>query len=109
MHFGKDIIHGIFNNTGDYYFIDIMPEVQTMNSAYFAEQIVKRLAALCYPEGRKAGQRRVMIHSDNAPMHKTKVVLEILEDYQLIRMEHLPSRPDLTLCDFFSLVESRGN
>jgi histone-lysine N-methyltransferase SETMAR len=96
----KTMFTVFFNGTGDY-FINVLPQGQTMNGQYFAEEVIKPLALLCYHGGRKAHGRHVEVHFDNAPIHRTKIVIEMLDKYEFVRMEHPPYSPDLAPCDFF--------
>jgi histone-lysine N-methyltransferase SETMAR len=99
-HENKTMFTIFFNGTGEY-FIDILPQGQTMNGQYFADHVIKPLARVCYPEGRKSHERRVDLHFDNAPIHRTKIVLETIRECELLRIEHPPYSPDLAPCDFF--------
>jgi hypothetical protein len=62
-----------FNGTGQF-LIDILPEDMKMSTDYFADNITNEMARMCYPQGRPARERRVMLHFDNALMHCTGTV-----------------------------------
>jgi hypothetical protein len=62
--------------------------------------VLGRLTEVCYLEGRKSHERRVMVHFDNAPIHNTEEVQDHLTNLRFKRMEYSPYRPDLALCNF---------
>jgi hypothetical protein len=76
----KTMFTVFFNGTGECK-IAILPEGQKVNSAYFIESVLRPLAEICYPQGRVAGERRVMLHFDNAPVHNTERVRENLANF----------------------------
>jgi hypothetical protein len=72
-----------------------------MNGTYFIECVLQPLAELCYPEGRKTHERRIIVHFDNALIHSTQEVRERLAQLGFKRMEHPRYLLDLAPCDFF--------
>jgi hypothetical protein len=60
-----------FNGTREYK-IEILPEGQKVNSAYFIEFVLRPLTEICCAQGRRTRERRVMLHSDNAPVRNTE-------------------------------------
>jgi hypothetical protein len=100
-HFHKKTMFVIFfNGIGDYTSV-ILPQGQRMNRTFFSECVIRSLAGLCSPEGRKPHQKRVMGHFDNAPIHNTEAVQECLADCGFRRMNHPAYSPDLAPSDFF--------
>jgi hypothetical protein len=96
----KTMLTAFFNGTGEF-MIDILPEGAKMNTAYFADKVIDKLAEACYPNGRPPHARKVMLHFDNAPIHCTDMVRDRLVLRELDRMKHPPYGPDLAPCDFF--------
>jgi hypothetical protein len=62
-----------FNGKGQF-LIDILSEGMKMDTDYFVDNIIDEIAKLCYPQGRRPRERRVMLHFDNAPIHCTGTV-----------------------------------
>jgi hypothetical protein len=59
------------------------------------------LVSICYPIGRSSRQWKCLVHSNNAPIHISKVVTDKLAEQHLKRIAHPSSGPDLSSCDFF--------
>jgi histone-lysine N-methyltransferase SETMAR len=93
-----------FKGTGEYR-IAILPEGQKVNSAYFIESVLRPLAEICCPQGKRTRERRVMLHFDSALAHNTERVQENLASLGFRRMAHPPYSQDLVPCDFFSSVQ----
>jgi histone-lysine N-methyltransferase SETMAR len=104
----KTMLTIFFNGTGEHK-IAILPEGQKMNSSYFVECVLSPLIEVCNPRGRIPHERRVMLHFDNAPIHKTKDVQDHLANFEFGRMEHPPDSPDLAPCDFFLFGAMKEN
>jgi histone-lysine N-methyltransferase SETMAR len=96
-----------FNGTGQF-LIDIVPEGVKIDTNYFADNIIDEMARLCYPQGRRRRERRVMLHFDNAPIPCTGMVRDRMAAAELERMEHPPYSPDLGPCDFFLFGYVKG-
>jgi hypothetical protein len=96
-----------FNGIGQFV-IDILSEDMKMGTDYFADNIIREMARLCYPQGRRSHQRRVMLHFDNPPTHCTGAVQDRMAAAELERMEHPPYSPDLTPYDFFLFGYVKG-
>jgi hypothetical protein len=72
-----------------------------MNSTLFRKCVLGPLAELCYPEGKKSDERRVMVHFDNVQIHNTEGIQEYLVNVPFRGMKHPLYHPDLILGDFF--------
>jgi transposase len=79
----------------------ILAPGQKMNSTYFIECVPGPLTEVCWPEGRKSHERRVMVHFDNAPIHNSEEVQEHLTNLGFKRMEDPTYSPDLAPYDFY--------
>jgi hypothetical protein len=73
------------------------------------ECVLGPLTEVCYSEGRKSHERRVMVHFGNAPIHNTEEVQNYLTNLGFKRMEHPPSSPDLAPCDFYLFGAMKEN
>jgi hypothetical protein len=98
----------VFFNGKSQFLINILPESMKLDTDYFADNIIDEMARLCYPQGRRPRERRVMLHFDNAPIHWTGTVLDRMAAAELERMEHPPESPDLAPCDFFLFGYVKG-
>jgi histone-lysine N-methyltransferase SETMAR len=96
----KTMITAFFNGTGEY-FLNILPRGMSMDTRYFAQEILGGLEPVCYPEDRNPHQRKIIVHFDNAPIHNTKIVMEQLQHSGFKKMDHPPYSPDLAPSDFF--------
>jgi hypothetical protein len=62
-----------FNGTGQF-LINILRKDVKMDTDYLADNMVDEMARLCYPQGRRPRERRVMLHFDNAAIHWTGTI-----------------------------------
>jgi hypothetical protein len=95
----------VFFNGISQFLIDILPEGMKMDTNYFANNIIDEIARLCYPQGMRLRERRVMLHFDNAPVHCICTIRDRMTaaelELELERMEHLLDIPAVAPCDFF--------
>jgi hypothetical protein len=73
-----------------------------MDATYFAEEIVGGLEDVCHPEWRNLHERKITLHSHNAPIHNIRTARRQLESSEFKRMEHLAA------CDFFLFGYMKG-
>jgi histone-lysine N-methyltransferase SETMAR len=104
----KTILSLFFSGTGQF-LIDISPEGIKMDKDYFADNITDKMARLCYSQGRRPRERRVVVHFDNARINCIDTVRDRMATAELERMEHPPCSPDLALCDFFLFGSVKEN
>jgi histone-lysine N-methyltransferase SETMAR len=103
LHFHQKTMFAIFvNDTGEYK-IAILTEGQKVNGTYFIECAPRPLTKICYPQSSGTHAKRVMMHFDNAPIHRTEGIQESMANFEFRRMEYLPYSPDLAPCNFFLL------
>jgi hypothetical protein len=76
----KTMFMVFFNDTGECK-IAILPDEQKVNNAYLIESVLRPLVEICYPQGRRAHERRVMLLFDNAPVHNTEGIRENLASF----------------------------
>jgi hypothetical protein len=81
--------------------LDIRPAGAKSTADYFCEHVADLVERVVYPNGRRAGAIRHVLHFDNAPVHNAERVQRKLEESSFRRLEHLPDSPDLAPCDFF--------
>jgi histone-lysine N-methyltransferase SETMAR len=107
-HYQKKTMVTIFFNGSGQFVVDILPPGTKMNSKYFADNIIDVLSGFCYPKGRQPGERKVMLHFDNAPIHCTGMIAERMFLREFKKMDHPPYSPDLSPCDFFLFGYLKG-
>ena len=90
----------IFINGQVLQFIDIKPEKVKITSEYFIENVLKKIEKLEIVEKAKTQKQRLLIHFDNTPSHKSKMVNEFLRTSRFHKLEHPCYSPDLSPCDF---------
>jgi hypothetical protein len=73
-HFHQKTVFTVFFNGTEEYKIAILPEGRKVNNTYFIESVLGPLAEICYPQGSRTRERRVMLHFDNAPVYNTEGV-----------------------------------
>jgi hypothetical protein len=98
-HQKKSMVTIFFNGVGQFY-VDVLPQKQKMNSAYFTERILTGVAEMGARE-ETIPNEKLTVHFDNAPIHNTEMVREMLTQWNIARMDQPPHRPDLALCEFF--------
>jgi hypothetical protein len=91
----------VFFNRDGLHLIDILPQNRKMNAGYFAENIVRSLVSVFYPDGRRCRARKYLVHFDNAPIHNSKLVTEKLMEGGLKRMPHPVRSRNRSRCEFF--------
>jgi histone-lysine N-methyltransferase SETMAR len=96
-----------FNETGQF-LMDILPEGMKMDTDYFTDNIIDKMARSCDPQGRRPCRRRIMLHFDNTSIYCTGTIRDRMAVAELERMEHPPYSPDLAPCDFFLLGDGKG-
>jgi histone-lysine N-methyltransferase SETMAR len=98
----------VFFNGTSQFLIDILLEGTKMDMDYFADNIIDEMARLCYAQGRRPLERRVMLHFDHGPIHCSGTVRDRMVAAELERMEHPPYSPDLASYDFFLFGYVKG-
>jgi histone-lysine N-methyltransferase SETMAR len=96
----KTMVIAFFNGTGEW-LLNLVPRSRSMDTKYFAEEIIGGLEDVCHPGRRNQHERRIALHFDYAPIHNTRTVMGQLEPSEFKRMEHPAHSPDLAPCDFF--------
>lgn len=98
-----------FNGNGPIAQIPV-PSGSTVTGCLYSQSILPQVQ-LAYME--KHGSSTLRIHHDNAPAHRSAVVMEYLEENNIQLIPHPPYSPDLAPCDFwlFSRLKDhlRGN
>ena len=78
-----------------------VPIHNTVNAEYYACIIQINLIKATRKKQPDLLQRGVILHQDNTPAHKAKLVQEILQKLNIETLAHPPYSPDLAPCDFW--------
>jgi hypothetical protein len=81
--------------------LDMLSQGWKLTSVYFKEHIIRALAVEKYPEARKIGTPRCILHFDHAPIHNTEKVGDTVIDCDFLRLEHPPYSADSSPCNFY--------
>jgi histone-lysine N-methyltransferase SETMAR len=94
---GKVMYAIFFSNQGPVCQVPV-PAGRHVSGSYYAETILPQVLqewSSSHPG------HRLRIHHDNAPAHRSAIVLSFLEDNNILQVPHPPYSPDLAPCDFW--------
>ena len=86
--------HGIVHH-------EFAPEGQTVNAAFYMEDLKRLRDNVCRVRQVLWEGRRWILHHDNAPAHSALIVREFLARNSITVFEHPPYSLDLAPCDYF--------
>jgi histone-lysine N-methyltransferase SETMAR len=80
-----------------------------MSSTYFTDNIVTKIAAAFFPDGKREQSPTLTLHLENCSLQRSRMAENFMEQNAMESMPHPPYSPDLTPSDFFSfpLVKKR--
>ncbi|MDE7383476.1 MAG: hypothetical protein K2M99_06280, partial [Treponemataceae bacterium] len=90
----------IFIRKNGTFFVELMPCGQTFNSKYFIHEIIPKINDLAFPNGFSRGQKKALVHFDNAPSHTATDTINALGHYPFTMIPHPPYSPDISPLDF---------
>lgn len=96
----KKVMVSIYISPDGQYLIDILPTGQKFNSQYFCDSILPKLESFAFPDGREKHSRKWLLHFDNAPVHKSKLTTESIDNSNFELLPNPPYSPDLAPLDF---------
>ena len=79
---------------------NVVPIHTTVNAEYYASIIQINLIKAIQKKQPDL-QRGFILHQDNTPAHKAKLVQEILQNLNIETLAHPPYSPDLAPCDLW--------
>jgi histone-lysine N-methyltransferase SETMAR len=94
---GKAMYAIFFSNQGVVAQIPV-PAGRTVTGVYYAEAVLPQVQQAW---NTKHPGRRLRIHHDNAPAHRSAIVQSFLEDQNITQVPHPPYSPDMAPCDFW--------
>ncbi|KAA6380337.1 MAG: putative mariner transposase [Streblomastix strix] len=90
----------IFWNPERIWLVDELPQRKTMNSQYFTDNVLDLLQVEMDKDCEEQPES-VVLHMDNARVHRSKKVREWLDGSLFAECSHPPYSPDLAPSDFF--------
>jgi hypothetical protein len=96
----KTMLSAYFSRTG-FVSIEFLPQRQNCNSHFFTEIILPSIVENISVARPKLKATAVNMHMDNAKPHNSRLSLQKIEEYRLIRVSQSRYSPDLAPCDFF--------
>jgi histone-lysine N-methyltransferase SETMAR len=95
-------------NPHGFHVLTMLPKGALFNAAWFLDQNSVHLVARFYHRGRTSGQRKLVLHIDNAPGHRAKMTQNFCEHNPLKRLVHTPYSPDISPSDFYRFGKVKG-
>lgn len=74
------------------------PEGTTVTGNYYSQQILPSVLSSFKTSNPNS---RLWLHHDNAPAHRSAVVMDFLQENNIRHLPHPPYSPDLAICDFY--------
>ena len=78
-----------------------VPNGSSVIEKFYGESVLTQLVDFYQKRRPCTGVRGIKLLHDNAPAHKSAMVLEYLKESGLNVLDHPPYSPDLSLCDFW--------
>lgn len=94
MHIMFFDVHGVILNWA-------VPPGTRVNGAYYQWVIREKLRPAIRKKRRQLFENGVILLHDNAPVHVTRSLLDMLDAWDWEVLQHPPYSPDLSPCDFF--------
>ena len=81
--------------------VDYALRGESLNTNRFKTLVFPKLKQAALGWRQKTGLTEFVLHWDNAPFHRSKDTLELLDQENLATLPHPPYSPDLAPCDFY--------
>ena len=78
-----------------------VPEKRSVTGTFYKEKVLSAVVDHYATTHPRTGVRGIHILHDNAPAHRSAVVLEYLEEMKIKTLPHPAYSPDLSPCDFW--------
>ena len=91
-------------NTEGFHVVEILPKGAKFNADYFCNSILRALV----PDDGDWGQRKMVIHADNARPHTALRTLAFMAENSMKPAPHPPYSPDLAPSDFYLFGYVKG-
>lgn len=81
--------------------IKMLPKDKRFNSQYMVDDILPSLEEKVIRYRPKSGLKGIKLHIDNARSHNSKMTMQSISNYKIVRIPHPPYSPDIAPCDFW--------
>ena len=96
----KKIMLSVFVDREGPVLTEYFPTGDTITGIKYADQLI-RLREAIIEKRRGKLKRRILFHQDNAPAHRARCTMAMLDTLGFEIMDHPPYSPDLAYCDFY--------
>ena len=96
----KKVMATVFWNSEGVVLVDFLEGKKTVIGAYYVDVLRKLRANLTEKHPGKF-HRGIVFHHDNAPVHSSQIIRDVLQEFWWELLPHLPYSPDLVPSDFF--------
>lgn len=95
------VMHLVFFDHRGVIYDHRVPKGQTITGNYYSSVLKTQFMAKMRKKRPELCENGWLFHQDNAPAHKSRVCLDILDEIGCEILVHPPYSPDLAPCDFF--------
>jgi transposase len=88
--------------------IDALPNGEKFTAQYFCDNIVPQIAEQRSSDARQKTGRKLVLHMDNAILHRAKLKKSCFKTLRIREADHPPYSPDLTPSDFYLFGKLKG-
>ena len=81
--------------------ITILNQKEKANATWYKDKCLNSTFCEWKKSHQKCGYEKIILHHDNAPIHKSVITKEYLEEKKIKTLKHPPYSPDLSPCDFW--------
>jgi histone-lysine N-methyltransferase SETMAR len=96
----RKVMASVFWDAEGILFIDYLKKGKAITGEYYCN-ILTRLDEKMYEQKPGLQKKKIIFHQDNAPAHKSVLVMGKLRDLHYELLEHPPYSPDLAPSDFY--------
>ena len=96
----KKVMATVFWDSEGFVLVDFLEGKKTVTNTYYVE-VLRKLRAKLAEKCPKKLHCGILFHYDNAPVHSSWIIRDILREFQWELLPHPPYSPDLAPSDFF--------
>ena len=98
----KKVVATVFWDSEGVVLVDFLEGKKTVTGAYYVEVLRKLRAKLAENRPGKL-HHGIIFHHDNAPVHSSRIVKDVLREFRWELLPHPPYNPDLSPSDYLTL------
>ena len=84
---------------------EYLPSGQTVNKDYYLAVVKHLRDAMRRKKPELKAENNLILHQDNTPPHKAKIVVHYLIKHSVNLLEQAPYSPDMAPCDFLIFLK----